>query len=43
MARALTLLAGRQVVARSPYDRARADWEKARAAAAQAAALAGYL
>src|SRR5262252_3881006 len=39
----LGVLAGRQVVARSAYDRARADWEKARAAAAQAAALAGYL
>src|SRR6516165_552608 len=39
----LGVLAGRQVVARSAYDRAKADWEKARAAAAQAAALAGYL
>src|SRR5215471_1566055 len=35
----LGVLAGRQVVARSAYDRAKADWEKARAAAAQAAAL----
>jgi len=39
----LGVLAGRQVVARTAYDRAKADWEKARAAAAQAAALAGYL
>src|SRR5215467_4406398 len=39
----LGVLAGRQVAARSAYDRAKADWEKARAAAAQAAALAGYL
>ena len=39
----LGVLAGRQVVARSAYDRAKADWEKTRAAAAQAAALAGYL
>jgi len=30
-------------VARSAYERARADWEKARAAAARAAAEAGYL
>ena len=39
----LGVLVGRQVVARSAYDRARADWEKARAAAARAAAEAGYL
>src|SRR5215471_9736537 len=39
----LEVLAGRQVVARSAYDRAKANWEKARAAAAQAEALAGYL
>jgi membrane fusion protein, multidrug efflux system len=39
----LAVLVGRQVVARSAYDRARADWEKARAAAARAAAEAGYL
>ena len=39
----LGVLVGRQVVARSAYERARADWEKARAAAARAAAEAGYL
>jgi RND family efflux transporter MFP subunit len=39
----LGVLVGRQVVARSAYDRAKANWEKARAAAQQAAALAGYL
>ena len=39
----LRVLVGRQVVARSAYERARADWEKARAAAARAAAEAGYL
>jgi len=39
----LAVLVGRQVVARSAYDRAKADWEKARAAAARAAAEAGYL
>ena len=36
-------LVERQVAARSAYDRARADWEKARAASAQAAVQAGYL
>jgi RND family efflux transporter MFP subunit len=36
----LAVLVARQVVARSTYDRAKADWEKARAAAA---AEAGYL
>jgi RND family efflux transporter MFP subunit len=39
----LAVLVERQVVARSAYDRAKADWEKARAAAARAAAEAGYL
>src|SRR6516164_880956 len=39
----LAVLVGRQVVARSAYDRAKADWEKARAAAARAAAEAGFL
>jgi RND family efflux transporter MFP subunit len=39
----LAVLVGRQVVARSVYDRAKADWEKARAAAARAAVEAGYL
>jgi multidrug efflux system membrane fusion protein len=39
----LAVLVERQVVARSSYDRAKADWEKARAAAARAAAEAGYL
>jgi RND family efflux transporter MFP subunit len=39
----LGVLVGRQVVARSVYDRAKANWEKARAAAEQASALAGYL
>jgi RND family efflux transporter MFP subunit len=39
----LGVLVGRQVVARSVYDRAKADWEKARAAAARAAVEAGYL
>jgi RND family efflux transporter MFP subunit len=39
----LAVLVERQVVARSTYDRAKADWEKARAAAARAAAEAGYL
>src|SRR5262249_59196429 len=36
-------LVEREVAARSAYDRAKADWEKARAAAARAAAEAGYL
>jgi len=39
----LAVLVERQVVSRSTYDRAKADWEKARAAAARAAAEAGYL
>ena len=39
----LAVLVERQVVARSAYDRAKADWEKARAAAARAAVEAGYL
>ena len=39
----LAVLVERQVAARSAYDRAKADWEKARAAAARAAAEAGYL
>ena len=39
----LAVLVERQVVARSAYDRAKADWQKARAAAARAAAEAGYL
>jgi RND family efflux transporter MFP subunit len=39
----LAVLVARQVVARSTYDRAKADWEKARAAAARAAVEAGYL
>ena len=39
----LAALVERQVAARSAYDRAKADWEKARAAAARAAAEAGYL
>jgi membrane fusion protein, multidrug efflux system len=39
----LAVLAERQVVAKSAYDRAKADWEKARAAAARAAAEAGFL
>ena len=39
----LAVLVERQVVARSAYDRAKADWEKARAAAARAAAEAGFL
>ena len=39
----LAVLVARQVVARSAYDRAKADWEKARAAAARAAVEAGYL
>jgi RND family efflux transporter MFP subunit len=39
----LAVLVERQVVARSTYDRAKADWEKARAAAARAAVEAGYL
>jgi membrane fusion protein, multidrug efflux system len=39
----LAVLVERQVVARTTYDRARADWEKARAAAARAAAEAGFL
>jgi membrane fusion protein, multidrug efflux system len=39
----LAVLVERQVVARSAYDRAKADWEKARAAAARAAVEAGFL
>jgi RND family efflux transporter MFP subunit len=39
----LGVLVERQVVTRSAYDRARADWDKARAAAARAAAEAGFL
>jgi len=39
----LAALVERQVAAKSAYDRAKADWEKARAAAARAAAEAGYL
>jgi membrane fusion protein, multidrug efflux system len=39
----LAVLVERQVAARSAYDRAKADWEKARAAAARATAEAGYL
>jgi RND family efflux transporter MFP subunit len=39
----LAVLVERQVVARSVYDRARADWEKARAARARATAEAGFL
>lgn len=39
----LAVLVERQVAARSAYDRAKADWEKAHAAAARAAAEAGYL
>ena len=39
----LGALVERQVVTRSAYDRARADWDKARAAAARAAAEAGFL
>jgi multidrug efflux system membrane fusion protein len=39
----LGVLVERQVATRSAYDRARADWEKARAAAARAAAEAGFL
>ena len=39
----LGILVERQVVTRSAYDRARADWDKARAAAARAAAEAGFL
>ena len=37
------ILVERQVATRSAYDRARADWDKARAAAARAAAEAGFL
>lgn len=36
-------LVGRHIVSRSVYDRARADWEKARAAREQAANQASYL
>ncbi len=39
----LGVLVERQVVTHSAYDRARADWEKARAAAARATAEAGFL
>jgi membrane fusion protein, multidrug efflux system len=39
----LAVLVDRQVVAKSAFDRAKADWEKARAAAARAAAEAGFL
>jgi multidrug efflux system membrane fusion protein len=39
----LGVLVERQVVTRSAYDRARADWDKARAAAARATAEAGFL
>ncbi len=39
----LGILVERQVVTRSAYDRARADWDKARAAEARATAEAGFL